>query len=141
MPETLYSAPGVVTCTLDRPRGVMHVTWQKFPGDGHFRPCLEAQMRAAAAGAKYLIADVRTTVGVPSQDDQDWVAKTVFPTFQKHGFRAIVTLTPQSAITKLGAKRWTDSGAPFGFRMFETATPADAEALLGSTFADYKKAA
>ncbi len=142
MAQTLYSAPGICSATFDASRGVITATWHKFPGDGHFKPSLDAQAKLVASGqAKYVIVDVRTTVGVPAADDQEYLVKTIFPAYKRGGLRAIITLVPASALTRLGAKRWQDSGAGFGFQMFEAGSPADAEALLAETYPDFRKAA
>jgi hypothetical protein len=142
MSQTLYHAPGVCSATLDAVRGVITAVWHKFPGDGHFRPSLDAQAAAVAAGkARFVIVDVRSATGVPTLEDQDYLVKSVFPAYKQGGLQAIVTLVPASALTKLGAQRWQDNGTAFGFGMFEAGSPADAEALLAEKYAGFRRAA
>jgi hypothetical protein len=139
--QVLFEAKGVVKLVLQPEAKQLFVTWDSFAG-GQFRPCLEAQMAAVKAGkAKFLIVDVRKTKGVPTQDDQDLLVKTVFPAFHAADVHAIVTLVPESAVTKMGAKRWQASGSQFGFKMYEAGSPEDAESLLASEFASVRKAA
>lgn len=135
----LYEAKGICTAWYDSSKSQVGVTWHKFPGDGHFRPCLDAQVRAVEAErAKFVIVDVRKTTGVPTQDDQNYLVQTVFPAYKKANLLAIVTLVPESAVAKMGAKRWQSSGSQFGFKMFEAGSLDDANGLLASEF---KKAA
>lgn len=142
MSTVLYDAPGICSASLDAVRGVIHAVWHKFPGNGHFRPSLDAQSHAVAAGkARYVIVDVSKASGVPTQEDQEYLVKQTFPAYKRGGLKAIVTIVPASALTKMGAQRWQDSGAQFGFRMFEAGSVADAEALLAQTFPEYRKAA
>lgn len=142
MSTSLYQAPGICSANLDAARGLITAVWHKFPGEGHFRPSLDAQAAAVAAGkASFVIVDVRTASGVPSLDDQDYLVKSVFPAYKRGGLKAIVTLVPASALTKLGAQRWQDNGSAFGFGMFEAGSPSDADALLAAKYPGFRRAA
>jgi hypothetical protein len=139
--QVVFEAKGIAKVVLQSESRQVFVTWDSFSG-GQFKPCLEAQMSVVKAGkAKFVIVDVRKTKGVPTQDDQDFLVKTVFPAFHAGGVQAIVTLVPESAVTKMGAKRWQSSGSQFGFKMYEAGSPEDAESLLASEFPALRKKA
>jgi hypothetical protein len=132
MPATqIYHAAGQCEATFDAATQTIYARWDKFPAEGHFRPCLDAQAKLVAAGrAKFVIVDVSKTTGVPLQEDQAYLVEKVFPAYKAGGLKAIITVVPASAITKMGAKRWQDSGSQFGFAMYEAASVADAEQLI-----------
>lgn len=137
----LYESKGAVRAVLHPELKQVFVVWESFSG-GHFKPCLEAQMKAVDSGqAKFVLVDVRKTKGVPTQDDQDFLVQKTFPLFKAAGLHAIVTLVPESAVTKMGAKRWQSAGSQFGFKMYEAGSPEDASSLLASEFPALRKKA
>lgn len=128
---TLYDAPGNTSASYDAANQTVIAKWDNFPAGGHFRPCLEAQVNCVRnQGAKFVIVDVATTQGVPSQEDQQWLGEYVFPSYESAGLKAVVTIVPADALTRLGANRWQQTGSAFKFDMFEVASLEDAQACL-----------
>jgi len=129
--QTLYNEPGVVQASFDDANKTVIARWDVFPATGHFRPALEAQLDCVEKqGCQFIIVDVSKTQGVPTQEDQKWLGEVVFPGYEKAGLRAVVTIVPEDALTKLGASRWKKTGSDFNFAMFEVSSMADAEACI-----------
>jgi hypothetical protein len=79
---------------------------------------------------RLIVIDVSGATGVPSQDDQEWFARTVFPFYGTHGLAALVNVRARSAMTNLGARRWRVNAASCGVATFEAPTLAGAAELL-----------
>lgn len=134
-PTVVYDAPGEVIVWFDEDAQEILVTWVRF-GDQHvFKESLDVQAELVEAGrAKYVIVDVATTTGTPSARDQDYVNRFVFPRYREGGLEAIITVVPQSAVTKMGAKRWIHNGNAWRFGMYETASVEDARRLVDEQY-------
>ena len=87
-------------------------------------------MKAVKEGAEYIIVDVSETTGTPSQEDQNYFAESVFPFFEKTGLKALITVLPQGAISKMGAKRWQRTASSFAFSTYDVESTGDAEGLI-----------
>ena len=129
----IYDAPGVVEALFDAEKQLVFVRWHAFPGDGHFRPCLEAQVALVRdRQVRFIVVDVSTATGAPHGADQEYLVQEVFPVYRDCGVEAVVTIVPASAITRMGANRWQRSGAQFGFGMYEAQSLTDAQSLVKS---------
>lgn len=127
--EKLYDAPGVTSASYDAANKSILAKWDNFPATGHFRPCLEAQVKCLQErGVEFIIVDVATTEGVPNLEDQEWLGEYVFPSYEAAGLKAVITIVPVNALTQLGANRWKRTGSTFKFEMFEVASLEDAQA-------------
>jgi hypothetical protein len=122
----IYQAPGVVTTTYDPASTVILVSWEHL-APAHIRPCLERQMEQVKAGARFLVVDVGTARGAPTPEHQAWFDEEVFPFYRRHGLRALITVVPQSGVTRLGAQRWMSAASRHGFDAWDA---SDLEAVL-----------
>lgn len=139
MEKVLYEAAGVTKAVLRVEQRQVYVVWHQFPAKDDFKPCLEAQAREVGAGrVDAVIVDCRKTVGVPLQEDQKFLVEKIFPTFIKGRLKAIITLVPESALTKFGARKWQETGSQSGITMFEAGSEDEVPALVASAL---KKAA
>lgn len=133
MEKVLYEAEGVTKAVLRVERREVYVVWHQFPAKDHFKPCLEAQAAEVGAGrVDTVIVDCRKTVGVPLQEDQAFLVSKIFPIFIKGRLKSIVTLVPESALTKFGARKWQETGSQSGITMFEAGSEADIPTLLAA---------
>lgn len=133
MKEQLYKEPDITTCIYDTEKNSVVVKWHKLSGHDHLRPCLEAQMKCVKEkGAKFVVVDVSSAQGTPTQEDQDWFGTKVFPFFDKQGLKALITILPQSALTKLGAKTWQKTSIGFSFSNYEVGSLKAAGELVQS---------
>ncbi len=120
--KDLYSIDGIVETKLNTDINAVVCRWETFSGHGHLRPCIETQIQAVRSGARFVVVDVSAAKGLPNNDDQEWFGTHVFPAYEKAKLRALITIVPQSAVTKLGARRWQSTGNRFGFETFEAAS-------------------
>ncbi|WP_109832402.1 hypothetical protein [Reichenbachiella versicolor] len=127
--ESFYQKDGVVETSVDLSNQSMTVKWSSLSDDVAIKECCEAQLEQVKGGINKLFLDVSEAQGVPTQERQDWFAQTLFPSFADNGMKAIFTILPKSAITKLASKKWTKTGAPFNFDMFDVASLSDAQEL------------
>ncbi len=120
MKRSIYKQDGHVDTYVDMTLNSVVAEWKKlYSADVVKASCL-AQLDEVKKGVKYVIIDNRNASGVPPQETQEWFAHTLFPSFQKAGLKAIITVMSPSAITNLAAKSWISKGKPFGFDMIET---------------------
>lgn len=130
MSTVFYEKPGVVTCTLEGKKII--VKWNQMHKGDIVKECCLAQADKVQFGAKVIIVDVVDATGALPQETQDWLASTFFPKVHQFGVKAIITVLPKSALTKLTAKQWMSNGSPFGFEMFDAASLEDAHTLADS---------
>lgn len=129
--EILYNKEGIVKNEFDEKTKTILVTWEKLSGHPYLKECVSMHVDLVKnKGAKALIIDVRKAVGVPSQEEQEWFGSFVFPEYDKHGLRLIVTILPASALTEMSAKKWNQTASSFRFKTFETNSVEDAKLLI-----------
>ncbi len=127
--KTLYNKPNYVETMLDESLKCIIVTWLNLSnGDIVTESCL-AQLEEVKKGATVIIVDTYEARSVPPQDVQDWFGTTLFPAYSKAGLKAIITVIPKRPTTRLGAKRWKETGKLFEFTMYETETLHSAKEL------------
>jgi hypothetical protein len=133
--ETVYDAPGIALTTYDPATGLILARWRELSRHTHTRPCIEKQMALVAAGARFVVVDVSEASGVPSLEDQEWFATTVFPFYAAHGLGALVNVVARSAVTNLGASRWLrNAAASGGFETHDAPTLPGALDLLRTRY-------
>jgi hypothetical protein len=134
MVKDLYTVDGVVETSYDPSIKSIIVTWIHLGPHDHLRPCLEAQVDCVENdGAKVILVDTAESTGVLAQVDQTWFGEYVFPTYQRNGVKAVITVVPKSALTNLAAKQWQKTGSDFGVDFVEVDTIKTARKLA----ADY----
>lgn len=80
-------------------------------------------------GAKSWIVDLTQNPGVPSQADLRWMETTGVELAKRNGVVAVINVHGDSAIAKLGAKRWTKGASDGGLTTYDCHSLADALAL------------
>jgi hypothetical protein len=127
-----YVVEGVVNCVYDTELSCIYVKWDRFV-PAHVRPCLEAHWAPLSKhGGKGVIVDTKHSKGALSIEDQQWLVDVFFPKMAKIGVRAIVTIVPESAVTRISAKNWSQSGEVAGIKMINAATYEDALDAMAS---------
>ena len=127
--KSFYQKEGVVDTSIDLSDQSMTVKWLSLSDDKVIADCCLAQLEQVKSGINKLYLDISDTQGVPSQNRQDWFANTLFPKFADNGMKAIFTILPKSALTKLASKKWTKIGAPFNFGMYDVSSIEGAKKL------------
>jgi len=131
MSKLLYQQPDVVSAEYDAATNAVIVTWQNLGPHNYLRPCLAAQNKSVKGdGAKYIIVDTSEAKGVLKQEDQEWFATELFPELQAAGLKAIITIVPKAALTKMATRQWTRTGAQFGIEFYDAASMEDAVAIV-----------
>ena len=133
MTKDLYSVAGIVETEYDSATKTIICTWIHLGPHAHLRPCLQAQVDCVVAHAtKAIIIDTSESQGVLTQEDQGWIGDYVFPTYQAHGVKAVITVLPQSALTNMAAKRWQKTGSGFGIEFIEADSVATAKKIVAN---------
>jgi len=128
-----YEKQGVVRTYMDSSLPeTMIVEWDNLFDSAVVKESCEAQLEKAKAGAKYLIIDTSKAQGVPSKETQDWFVNYLFPNFDKVGLKLMVTVLPQSALTKLASKSWIKNATPFSFESYDCGSQNEAKQLIRS---------
>ncbi len=123
MSKRIYQQPNVVEAVYEPGTKSIVVTWQDLGPHNYLRPCTEAQLKCAQEdGAKVIIVDTSKAKGVLKQDDQEWFGTYLFPQLQAAGIKSIITVLPESALSKLTAKQWSSTGKQFDVEFVDTAT-------------------
>lgn len=117
--SVFYQKEGFVEANvLDQ---IITVRWQKLFNSAIIKECCEAQLqKVIEEGAKIIVVDTTNSVGKPSEENQSWFGTHLFPAFNTHGLKALITVMPKNRLAKQGADQWQKTGAPFGFDIFET---------------------
>ena len=129
--QMFYEKPGVVRTYMDSslPSTIV-VEWDNLYDGDVIKESCQAQLDKVKSGAKYLIIETSKAKGVPKQDIQSWFGDTLFPAFDKAGLKAMITVVPESALSKMAAKNWIRNGSPFGFDSYDAASLDDAKNLI-----------
>ena len=121
MSRVLYDVSNTVEAVYDRNINSIVVTWTHLGPHDHLRPCVKAQLECVKRdGAKALVVDTSNATGVLKQEDQEWFNTQLFPSLQAAGLKAIITVVPQNALTKLAARQWQSSGRKSGIEFIQT---------------------
>ncbi len=127
MKNNIYNAPGFVDTWHEQDKGIIVAKWHKLTTREHVRPSCEEQLKVAqTTNAKCVIVDTSTAEGVPFPEDQKWFGDYLFPNMQKAGIKAIITVLPQNALTRLGTNTWKKTGSLFDMDFVDAASYEDA---------------
>jgi hypothetical protein len=119
--------PGVCTVTYDPQERAVVMTWLRNDDDA-FRPMLEIQLRTITEHhAATVIVDTSTVKGVLSDENQEWLARDFFPRLNKSGLKALISVTPQSAIAALVNRRSFREPVGLSFDIVECGSLAEAK--------------
>jgi hypothetical protein len=120
--------PGVCTVGYDAQVRAVVMTWLKND-DTAFRPMLEIQLRTIAEQhAACVIVDTSQVRGVLNDANQDWLVTDFFPRLNTSGLKALISVTPQSAIAALVNRRSFREPVGLSFDIVECQSLADARA-------------
>ena len=129
--EMFYEVSGVVRTYMEN-SNIIVVEWDNlFDNEVIKKSCLE-QLEKAKKGAKVLIIETSKAKGVPSQETQEWFASTLFPAFEQAGLKAMITVVPESALTKMASKSWIKRASDFSFDSYDAASLEEAKNLAAS---------
>lgn len=130
MKMELYKAEGFVDAWFDNTAKIIVAKWYKMTTKEHVRPSCEAQLKKTETkDVKCVIVDTSEAQGTPFLEDQKWFGDYLFPNMQKNGVKAIITVLPSNALTKLGTRTWKKTGSIFDMDFLEASSLKEAERL------------
>lgn len=132
--SVFYNQPGIVEAEVNPALNCIVVHWENLDNGKIVQECCLAQLEEVKKGVKTIIVDTATADGLVPFEVQEWFGTTLFPQLRDAGLKAIITVIPRSAITRLASKRWTNTGKPFNFDMFD-AESLDAAMNLAAKYA------
>lgn len=120
--------PGVCTVSYDPQERAVVMTWLRND-DAAFQPMLEIQLRTITEHkAATVIVDTSRVKGVLSDENQEWLATNFFPRMNKSGLKALISVTPESAIAALVNRRSFRQPVGLSFDIVECASLDEARA-------------
>jgi len=129
MSKELYVQPGIVRAVYAPSSRTIWAAWEKLGGHDYIRPCCQAQLDCAKSDkAQVIIVDTSVATGTVSQEDQQWFGAFLFPEMQKAGIKAIITVLPASALTRMSTQRWKKTGEQSGMDFVEANNLEEAHA-------------
>ncbi len=81
---------------------------------------------AKAHGAQAWIVDSSQAKGAFPQEIQAFIGSDVFPAFAENGIKYFITITSESAITKMSISSYSAKAGPHGLQLVEVACMDDA---------------
>lgn len=138
MRKSIYTAtaPQLVDTEYDDELKSVIATWYNFYAPKDLQASCQAQLKAVQEdGCKSIIVDCRQTKGVVRQEDQEWMDNYLFPEYVKAGLKAIITILPKSALSKLSTMNYKKTGSQHGIHMYECKDMETAEKLAKEQFA------
>lgn len=103
--DLVYEAPGKVRLEKDRTRRLYVAHWKSLLGP-HYRAACQAMLDDAkrSGGVAVYVSDPHEAKDVQSQDDLAFAGEVV-KALIANGCKRFVVVSPQSAVTKMGANR------------------------------------
>ena len=96
------------------------VAWANLGPLEYLRPTLEVQRECMKTReTRVIIVDTSITEGVLTQEDQERFQTDIFPEFEPNGVKALITVLPQSALSRLAARQWMRTGSQFGVEFID----------------------
>jgi hypothetical protein len=103
----VFEEPGIARVHWEASARAIRVEWLSFNPSSSLRKVLargltECQRHHAVAW----IADTRTTRGAMLLEDQEWLAKVGLGALRQAGLKAVITVTPSTALAAASNRRW-----------------------------------
>lgn len=124
----IYEVDGIVRTYMENPKTII-VEWDSLFNNEVIKKSCLAQLEKVKGGATVLIIETSKAKGVPSQETQEWFATDLFPEFDKAGLKAMITVVPESALTKMASKSWIKRATDFSFDSYDAVSLEEAKKL------------
>ncbi len=129
----VYQIPGKLTVNYDPTAHAIIDSWATyFVTLAEFKEAVlvKGVAHAKLNKAQAWIVDSSKASGAFSPDINKLIADEVFPTFAKIGIKYFITVTSQSALTKLSIASYTAHAGPSGLKLVEARSAFDALAWI-----------
>lgn len=104
--ERIFSVEGVADADFFGSESTLVIHWHSFHDT---RGVIDVMKKGYDAVQKHRVrvwvADTQNTRGAMSDEAQAFIAESV-PKFESAGLEAVLTVTPQSAVTSMSNRRW-----------------------------------
>ncbi len=122
MEKVLYTQPNIVKVIYNSETKTIIARWDNLGPHDYTQRCTQAQLACVQRDrARVIIVDTSQAKGVLNLTDQEWFRTYLFPALEKAGLRAIITIIPREAVTKLSTQRWKRTGQQVGIEFIEVA--------------------
>lgn len=112
--KELFRIPGTIVVEHFPERKAVWGCWQSLSTPAFREAMTRGLSECGRVRAKTWLADLSRNPGVPSQADLQWLMTDCAPLTLDSGIRAVINIHGKSALTALGAKRWTKSASEGG---------------------------
>jgi hypothetical protein len=120
MRTKIHEIPGKLICEWDSEANAVIDTWTTYSVtlDEFKEAVLNRGVNYAKNnGVKAWIVDSHSAKGVFSQEIQEFIGSTIFPTFAKIGVKYFMTINSDNAITNLTISQYSTSAGPHGLKV------------------------
>ena len=125
----LFKIPGTIVVEHCPEQRAVVARWESLSTPA-FREAIERGMaECGRLRAKSWLVDLTQSPGVPSQEDLAWVASTGAALAMAHGVVVLINVHGDSALSAMGAKRWTKIATDRGLATYDCHSLTDALAL------------
>lgn len=122
----LFTVEGTVRVVHHAPQKALVSEWQSLCTPQFREALMRGMDECQRLGAKSWIVDLTHDPGVPSQEDQGWIESFNAENAVRKGVRACINVHGASALSKLGARRWSKSASDKGMLVYDCASLEDA---------------
>lgn len=130
MPNAFYQVEDIVEFSYDAATKTILAAWTNLGPHDYMRPALEAQQNYIRQNdVKVIIIDTAQAKGVAKQEDQNWFQSVIFPELEALGVKAVITVLPVSALSRLAARQWNRTGQLFGIDFIDADTLETARSI------------
>lgn len=114
MDKVVYTQPGIVHAVYDSEMKGIVVTWEKLGTHHYIRPCFESLVDCIQRnGVKVIIINTTKATGVVSQEDHKWFEGFLFHKLERAELKALITVIPENAFSRLSTDHWKRIGKSF----------------------------
>ncbi len=125
----IYEIPGKVFSSWEPSVKAMIDTWSSYAVSlAEFKEVVLSKgvSHAKLNGAKAWIVDSSQATGAFSKEIQSFIGSDIFPAFAKIGIKYFITITSQSAITRMSISSYTEKAGPNGLSLLEVSSTEQA---------------
>jgi hypothetical protein len=125
----IYKIPGKLKCEWNQEARAVIDTWTDYSVTlDEFRTAVlvKGLTFSAMHGGRAWIVDSSKAKGAFSQEIQSFIASDIFPAFQQKGVRYFMTITAESAITKMTVSQYSQQAGPCGLQLVQGRSSAGA---------------
>lgn len=125
MAVPVFEVPGKISVTWEPGVRAIVDTWTTYNVSlAEFKEAVlvKGVGQAKAGRAQAWIVDSSAAKGAFSQEIQAFIGSDVFPTFAAIGIKYFITVTSQSAVTKMSIASYTAKAGPHGLKLVEASS-------------------